>query len=213
MNRCSLISAFALFVHCCMAQTQPPPAVQPLDRAIADAGQFVLQLHLDGALTEFSDATSPSASLDEDDPSLAHPVGAEICYPFTAAMHFLVVNRSETATTIVTPKPTYHVRVYKESAVAPWQLKEFWKVQNEVKWHLPIPSYEAQLQANARISKSAIGASTPAASGEAQSHKLTKIPCPRCKGEEGPMSTCLFCRKKGYIWVDAPTAAQPGQIE
>ena len=121
MNRFSLISAFALFVLCCMAQSQPPPAVQPLDRAISDAGLFVLQLHLDGALTEFSDATSPSASLDEDDPGLAHPVGADIRYPFTAAMHFLAVNRSETATTIVTPEPTYHARVYKESAVSPWR--------------------------------------------------------------------------------------------
>jgi hypothetical protein len=35
--------------------------------------------------------------------------------------------------------------------------------------------------------------------------KLSKIICPRCKGEQEAMKECSFCRMQGYIWVEKPT--------
>ncbi len=45
----------------------------------------------------------------------------------------------------------------------------------------------------------------PPSTNSAQSteKKLSKITCPRCKGETEPMAACPFCRKRGYIWVES----------
>ena len=104
---------------------------------------------------------------------------------------------------IIAPNPTYHVRVYKESADAPWQLKEFWKMTDGLQTELPVPPLEAQLKANLDLSKPVAREPHATEASPPLRENLSKIPCPRCKGEEGPMSNCPFCRKQGYIWVES----------
>ena len=201
------ILAFLAAVSMCLqvgwAQAVQPSGTLSPETALADAGLFVLQLNLNGALGEFSAEDNPSGRLDDEDPLRQLPPDSTVPYPLTLAFHFLEIDRSGMAPKIIAPNPTYHVRVYKESADAPWQLKEFWKMTDGLRTDLPIPPLEAQLKANLALSKPAIH-EPPAADAMPTPHKnLSKIPCPRCKGEEGPMSNCPFCRKQGYIWVES----------
>ena len=202
------ILAFLAAVSMCLqvgwAKAVQPSGTRSPETALADAGLFVLQLNLNGALGEFSAEDNPSGRLDDEDPLRQLPPDSTVPYPFTLAFHFLEMDRSGMVPKMIAPNPMYHMRVYKESADAPWQLKEFWKMTDGLRTDLPVPPLEAQLKANLDLSKPAIFEPPAADAMPPLRENLSKIPCPRCKGEVGPMSSCSFCRKQGYIWVVPP---------
>lgn len=204
-NFLAFLATVSLCLQAGWAQAVQPSGTCSPETALADAGLFVLQLNLNGALGEFSAEDNPSGRLDDEDPLRRLPPDSMVPYPLTLAFHFLEMDRSGMVPNIIEPNPMYHVRVYKESADAPWQLKEFWKMTDGLRTDLPVPPLEAQLKANLDLSKPA-SCEPLAADAMPPPHKnLLKIPCPRCKGEEGPMSTCPFCIKRGYIWVAPPS--------
>ena len=197
------LATVSLCMQCGLAQSASTPGVSPLEMALADAGLFVLQLNSNGDLVEFSEGENPSGRVDDGDPYHHLPPDSDVPYPFTLAFHFLEMDRSGMVLKIIAPNPMYHVRVYKESADAPWQLKEFWKMTDGLRTDLPVPPLDAQFKADRALSKPpSLELPAPDATPPLRTN-LAKIPCPRCKGEEGPMSTCPFCMKRGYIWVDA----------
>lgn len=187
------------------AQSPYPLGTSPKEMAWADAGMFVLQLNLNGDLIEFSKQENLSGRVDDGDPYYHLPPDSTVPYPFSLAFHYLEIDRSGMVPKVIAPNPTYHVRVYKESADAPWLLKEYWKISDGLRTDLPVPPLDAQLKANRALSKPPSLELPAADAAPPPREKLAKIPCPRCNGEEGPMSTCPFCMKRGYIWVDAPS--------
>ena len=204
-NILAFLAAVSLCLQVGWAQAVQPSGTLSPETALADAGLFVLQLNLNGALGEFSAEDNPSGRLDDGDPYHHLPPDSGVPYPFTLAFHFLEMDRSGMVLKIIAPNPMYHVRVYKESADAPWQLKEFWKMTDGLRTDLPVPPLEAQLKANLDLSKPA-SFEPPAADATPPPRKnLSKIPCPRCNGAEGSMSNCSFCIKRGYIWVEPPS--------
>ena len=202
-NIMTFLAAVSLFMQGGWAQSPYPPGTSPLETALADAGLFVLQLNLNGALSEFPAEDNPSGRLDDENPLRQLPPDSSVPYPLTLAFHFVAIDRSGMVPKVVAPNPTYHVRVYKESADAPWLLKEYWKISDGLRTDLPVPPLDAQFKADRALSKPpSLELPAPDATPPLRTN-LAKIPCPRCKGEEGPMSTCPFCMKRGYIWVDA----------
>lgn len=202
------ILAFLATVSLCLqvgwAQAVQPSGTCSLETALADAGLFVLQLKLNGVLGEFSAEDNPSGRLDDEDPLRQLPPDSSVPYPMTLAFHFVAIDRSGLAPKIIVPNPAYHAKVDKQSEDNLWILRELWKVSDGIRVDLPIPSIEDQLKANNDIAKPIYPAPPVADSTKDPREKLAKIPCPRCNGEESPMSTCPFCMKRGYIWVDAP---------
>ena len=203
------IMAFLAAVSLCMqggwAQSPYPPGTSSLEMAWADAGLFVLQLNSNGDLIEFPKQENHSSRVDDGDPYYHLPPDSTVPYPFSLAFHYLEIDLSGLVPKVIVPNPTYHVRVCKESADAPWRLKEYWKISDGLRTDLPVPPLDAQFKADRALSKPpSLELPAPDATPPLRTN-LAKIPCPRCKGEEGPMSTCPFCMKRGYIWVDAPS--------
>ena len=61
----------------------------------------------------------------------------------------------------------------------------------------------AQLLASLKISDSDTHEPPATATAQPKRPNLSKIPCPRCKGEKEAMAGCPLCGKRGYIWVDS----------
>ena len=185
------------------AQSLYPPGTSFQDIALAEAGMFVMQIRLNGDLESLSVADSPSGSIDEDDPFLNQSIDSDVPYPISFSFHFTDIDRSVIIPRVITPSPTYHARVFKESNNSPWLLKELWTISDGVRSNLPVPPINAQLQANRHISKSNNTPPTETSTANAPSNSFRQITCPRCKGETELMAACPFCGKRGYIWVES----------